>query len=144
MVHGLVDGGVVRVNEGGLVRGPRGLQGVSRIDARVLAPLAVVADNGPAEGAPEYGGQRAEDDGRDPERLLRLLEVVDLGATRVGAEERAAKVLVGGKAIETGVGGGGATVRGGRIAGAAGGEEDLVVLLDKAVRGVVIGCLRRG
>ena len=143
-MHGLIDRRLVWVDEGGLVRGPRWLHSVRRLNARVLAPLAVVADDGPAEGAPEDGGQRAEDDGRDPERLLRLLEVVNLGATRVGAEERAAKVLVGGKAIEAGVGGGGATVRGGRIAGAAGGEEDLVVLLDKAVRGVVIGCLRRG
>ena len=45
---------------------PCRLQSVRRLDTRVLALLAVVADDRIAERTPEDRGQRAEDDGHDP------------------------------------------------------------------------------
>ena len=88
------------------------------------------------------GKERAEDNGRDHERLLCLFEVVDVlgvevadGAEEGGVEVRVLDLIVG---VDAAVCDRVAGVVAGRVRGAArGGEEDLVVLLDEAVRRIV-------
>ena len=87
---------------------PCRLQSVRRLDTRVLALLAVVADDRIAERTPEDRGQRAEDDGHDPERLLLFLQIIDaLAIFRVsvadGAEEGVIEVLAFSVGVDAGV-----------------------------------------
>ena len=147
----------IRVHHRRRIRCPCRLQYLSRPDARVLRPLAKGANDHERERCAEDHRQRAEYNRCDHERVFRLpqvrdfdvlidlidgvVKIVRVGRGRIGGgqvncvgERRGRRVIIGCGGICRG------TIRRGAV-GLVGKEQE-VVLIDEAVRPVVVRRLR--